>query len=231
MSIAEKSIIIAENVPKVYQAGYNEGYAKAESENPLYYITTMEFAFANVAFPENNEIVCKVLNNTKWNSAFLKTSGIKTLKIISDTPNITMGFQALVRQSKDLELLDLNECICFPTTMAYFAYDAYKLKTILGAFDLSQCTVMTNAFVWAEALEDIEFVPNTIKISINFGNSGNLTNASKQSIIDGLATVETAQTLTLHANLKILQSQVDSANAKGWTVAGGTVVSEEEYYG
>ena len=50
------------------------------------------------------------------------------------------------------------------------------------------------------------------------------------SIINGLAVVETTRTLTLPTNLKILQSQVDSANAKGWTIAGGKVVSEEEYY-
>jgi hypothetical protein len=79
-------------------------------------------------------------------------------------------------------------------------------------------------------LRKISFVAESIKWSMTF-TSTVLSAESIQSIIDGLATVETAQTLTLHANTKILQSQVDSANAKGWTVAGGTVVSEEEYYG
>ena len=79
-------------------------------------------------------------------------------------------------------------------------------------------------------MREIRFVENSISIPLTF-TSSNLSPDSKNSIFNGLATVETAMTLTLPANLKILQSQVDSANAKGWTVAGGTVVSEEEYYG
>ena len=88
----------------------------------------------------------------------------------------------------------------------------------------------TNAFPSCVSLKEVRFVPNSIKVSIKFANSNLLSTDTIQSIIDGLATVSTAQTLTLHNKLKILQSQVDSANAKGWTVAGGTVVSEEEYY-
>lgn len=89
----------------------------------------------------------------------------------------------------------------------------------------------TNAFPNCISLKEVRFVPNSIKVSIKFANSNLLSTNTTQSIIDGLATVDTAQTLTLHKDVKILQSQVDSANAKGWTIAGGTVVSEEEYYG
>ncbi len=89
----------------------------------------------------------------------------------------------------------------------------------------------TNSFNNCKALKNIRFVPNTTKVSIAFAQSSKLTTESVQSIFDGLATVTTAQTLTLNANTKILQSQVDAANAKGWTVAGGTIVSEDEYYG
>ena len=43
MSIAEKSIIIAENVPKVYQAGYEKGKADGGGgENPFYYATRLD---------------------------------------------------------------------------------------------------------------------------------------------------------------------------------------------
>ena len=80
-------------------------------------------------------------------------------------------------------------------------------------------------------LENLKIVPETIHNSITFVWCTKLTAESTQSIFDGLAIVTTAQTLTLPPNLKILQSQVDDANAKGWTVAGGTIVSEVEYYG
>ena len=56
-----------------YKQGYEDGYNKADNENPFYYAKTMEFSFTKVAFPsEKSDIVCKVLNNTKWISAFAK---------------------------------------------------------------------------------------------------------------------------------------------------------------
>ena len=132
------------------------------------------------------------------------------------------------------------------------------LKHITFNFDTQKCTAFSNAFNGAIALEiidgqpldcssvtnasyfnpfvntpkliDCRFVSNSIKVNLNMSKSPDLSTDTIQSIFDGLATVDTAQTLTLNNNLKILQSQVDSANAKGWTVAGGKVVSEEEYY-
>ena len=109
-------------------------------------------------------------------------------------------------------------------------YKCYNLKSV-KTLDFSSATYIDDMFWGCGSLEEVRFVPETIKVSISFVYCSLLTAESIQSIVDGLATVTTAQTLTLPANLKILQSQVDSANAKGWTVAGGTVVSEEEYYG
>ena len=106
-----------------------------------------------------------------------------------------------------------------------------ELETIQEPLNIAKVTNARMAFAGCSKLKDIRFVAECIKVSIAFEDSSALTADSTQSIFDGLATVETAQTLTLNANLKILQSQVDNANAKGWTVAGGTVVSEEEYYG
>ena len=110
------------------------------------------------------------------------------------------------------------------------------LKTIEEPIDFSYLSVNStensiHMFSNTTALETIRIVPESIKKHFLLASTSVLTPESIISIIDGLATVETAQTLTLHADVKILQSQVDSANAKGWTVAGGTVVSEEEYYG
>ena len=116
------------------------------------------------------------------------------------------------------------------TTIAYM-FQQSGIEEIDEPFNLTNVTNANACFYLCRSLKEIRFVPETIKISIQFGSSSLLSNESKQSIFDGLATVSTAQTLTLAANLKILQSQVDSANAKGWTVAGGTIVSEEEYYG
>lgn len=111
-----------------------------------------------------------------------------------------------------------------------YAFNNASVLVTLEILDFSSAKSLPSNIITSDLLENFKLVPNTAKVSFAI-TSKRLTPESKQSIFDGLATVETAQTLTLHKDAKILQSQVDSANAKGWTVAGGTVVSEEEYYG
>ena len=77
----------------------------------------------------------------------------------------------------------------------------------------------------AFTLENICFKEESIHWSFFIERCRYLSAESIQSIFDGLATVETAQTLTLHADVKILQSQVDTAKDKGWKVSGVTVLS------
>lgn len=158
---------------------------------------------------------------------------LKHLTIIC--PNkITSLSQAFARHysgDNALEHLTLN----FDTsevTSWYYAFNSLNvLKVIDGQpLNLSKGNSF-DSFRGLALLEEVRFVENSIYKTISFAQSPKLSDLTIQSIIDGLATVDTAQTLTLHANTKILQSQVDSANAKGWTVAGGVVVSEEEYYG
>ncbi|MEE0898322.1 MAG: hypothetical protein U0L88_11945 [Acutalibacteraceae bacterium] len=210
-----------------YEQGYNDGYEKGSM--PLYYSDS--FSLQNAEFPENTELCLRYKNKRDYYSAFYNTTNLKSIKLICETSSPTYDGTNIFRNSPQLEIVDLTELQSNPKNIRWGFLGDKKLKSILGAFDFSGCTACTEWLNSCDVLEDISFVPNTIKISINFIYSSKLTNASKQSIFDGLATVETAQTLTLHANVKILQSQVDSANAKGWTVAGGTVVSEEEYYG
>jgi hypothetical protein len=117
------------------------------------------------------------------------------------------------------------------TTCRYMFNGCRNLVSIQRPFDMSKHSAwhMTAMFDGCTSLVDVGFVAESIKESIIIP-SDVLSKESKNSIFNGLAYVTTAQTLTLHKDAKILQSQVDSANAKGWTVAGGTVVSEEEYY-
>lgn len=100
----------------------------------------------------------------------------------------------------------------------------------IETLDFSACDSFNMQTLMCNNLKNLKIVPQTLKYNTTL-TSTLLTTESKDSVFNGLAKIEVARTLTLPANLKILQSQVDSANAKGWTVAGGTVVSEEEYYG
>lgn len=67
----------------------------------------------------------------------------------------------------------------------------------------------------------ITFKAETIKNSITFSVASKLSDESIQSIIDGLAQVETAQTITFHATVKVklTEEQIAIINEKGWTLA------------
>ena len=94
------------------------------------------------------------------------------------------------------------------------------LKRILGVLDFSSATNVGYMFASCADLKEVTFKPNTLSISISLNGSGNLTSESIQSIIDGLATVETQQKLTLHTNIVAILTpeQLTTIANKNWTV-------------
>lgn len=234
MSIANKLVTMAENVNKVYEAGkeaaggefydkgygegYEAGYNKAESENPLYYAYIKAFQWYKVAFPEGFDFVLKLRKKPDDMNALLSgATGLKTVTLICEAEG-TVAYSQMVRETT-ATVLDISGFKPKPKDMSYFAYDA-ELVTIIGALDLSQCTNVTNAFA-ADFLENIEFVPNTIPISISFSYSTKLTHDSLMSIINGLATVTETKTLTLGTtNLaKLTTEEKAIATQKNWSLA------------
>lgn len=97
-------------------------------------------------------------------------------------------------------------------------FSGSSIEIIEEPLDISQVTNTANAFVCAELIE-IRFVSGTIKLSLNFSNCSKLSAESIQSIIDGLATVTTAQTLTLNSAIILTDAQKATITAKGWTLA------------
>ena len=92
------------------------------------------------------------------------------------------------------------------------------IETIEEPMDISQVTVTSNAFA-CDNLTEIRFVSGTIKVNINFSRCAKLSAQSIQSIIDGLATVTEAKTLTLNSAIVLTDAQKASITAKGWTLA------------
>ena len=93
------------------------------------------------------------------------------------------------------------------------------IEIIDEPFDFSN-VASGSAFQKANSLKEVRFVSETIKISQIF-SSANLSAESIQSIIDGLATVETAQTLTLNATVKakLTEEQLATITNKNWNLA------------
>lgn len=92
------------------------------------------------------------------------------------------------------------------------------IKTIEGTLNFSSATDVANMFSSCGSLEDVTFEPNTLSISISLAQSSKLTSESIQSIIDGLATVTTAQTLTLSNQIALTDEQKTTIKTKGWTL-------------
>ena len=97
-------------------------------------------------------------------------------------------------------------------------FSSSAIETIEEPLDISQVTQTQNAFA-CDNLTEVRFVSGTIKISIDFSRCSKLSAQSIQSIIDGLATVTTAQTLTLNSAIVLTDAQKASITAKGWTLA------------
>lgn len=194
MSIAEKLALIAENIPKVYEAGKQAG-----GDNPIYYAMKFTGLFSSATFPENYDFVLNVKKApTDMSNMFMTATGLKTVKLISEDNTNDIIYQACFRDNKTLETVDLTEYNRKPTTVAYMFLGASALKSVYGALDFTNCT---NTTIWlngAYLLEDIEFVPNTINITIPFQWCTKLTKASITSAINGLNADVTGQTVTFN---------------------------------
>lgn len=204
------------------EQGFEEGYEKANAENPAYYMVVKGFQWNQVAFPDGFDFVLRLKNKPDdMNAAIMRTTGIKTVKLICDAEG-TVNMAQLLREST-AEVLDLTSFRPRPSQMSYFIYLNKKITSILGAIDMSSCTVATIPFGGANALKDVEFVPGTIKISLSFNDCLDLSEASLNSIIDGLAdlTGQTAQTLTLRTgtDTRLTDTQKASVTAKNWNLA------------
>ncbi|MBO5963949.1 MAG: hypothetical protein J6P97_05655 [Bacteroidales bacterium] len=144
---------------------------------------------------------------------FTYNNGVK--KVILNMPDECQYMIATFNQAKKIEEIVLN----FSTKNIISWESAFAnstVKRIVGVLNFSSTTNVN--WMWGNALEEVRFEPNTLSISTSLVNSDKLTTDSVQSIINGLATVETAQTLTLHKNIILTDEQKATIQGKGWTL-------------
>ena len=98
-----------------------------------------------------------------------------------------------------------------------FGHGAAALK-VLKTLDMTSATNTYNMLP-SSVLETLLFVPNTLKVSLTI-KSAVLSNESIQSIVDGIAYNETAQTLTLNTAVveKLTAEQMTTISNKNWSV-------------
>lgn len=214
-----------------YNEGYGNGYAKGETDgynngytdgvasvpNPLEYATYTTLMFSKATFPENYELTLNFPNTTAMGSLFSNAKNIVKATIKGNTNKNSLE-SASAFAGTSLVTIDLTE-FCMKAKNAHNLFGSSRaLQEVKGEIDLTESTANTNIALFCYELKEIRFKANSIKLSISFSHSSKLSAESVQSIIDGLATVETAQTLTLNSAIALTGEQKATIETKGWTL-------------
>lgn len=213
--------------------GYEAGKASVNVADVLKYAKSADSLFSGATFPDGYELTIDISSIAEnISNMFRKSMGMKRLTLIvqpevlpNKVYNAGYFFYGTSGIKPTVEEIVLPDGIKFSDFGRFTGY-CESLTTIAGSIDLSECTVTQYCFMNCYALREVRFVPETIKISIDFGHCAKLSvgenpdTSSIQSIVDGLATVTTSQTITLHATVgsKLTDAQKKTARDKNWTI-------------
>lgn len=167
----------------------------------------------------------QTFNNLFYNCKALES--IEQFNVSSAT-----NLASLFAQSNNLKSVDFVNSTSKVTNFSGLFAGKTVLETAKG-LDLSSATNLASMFASCSNLKNITFVENSIKINFNLGSSSLLSNESIQSLINGLATVETTQNLTIHNDVatKLTDEQKATISSKNWNIVipqGGEVKTELE---
>lgn len=134
-----------------------------------------------------------------------------------DSFSITGGYTNV------LEHITLNVDTSQVESFLHSFYYERALKVIDGyPLDLSSATSIVNIFEGCTSLEEVRFVPNSIKLNFKIDNATKLSDKTIQSIIEGLADLTGSETRTLTVNkaigAKLTEEQKAIITAKNWTL-------------
>ena len=136
-------------------------------------------------------------------------------------PTTMSGFMQCATTARDEKLKTLTLNVDTQNVISFNnAFNGLKaLEEINGIpLDCSSATVVAT-FTYCNSLKEVRFKENTIEKSISFSQSPDLSATSIQSIVDGLATITTAQTITFHSSIVLTDDQKATISSKGWTLA------------
>lgn len=182
--------------------------------------------FEEVSFPDGTELVIEMPNFGVGNSeqmmlrCFNNATGLKSIKLKCNDNGLARSFVMAFAGCRTVETIDLSE---FPVRIMnasqLFNY-CESLVEIICELDItgSGCDY---AFNFCKKLKEVRFKSQCIGNSISFNVSTMLSDASIQSIIDGLATVETAKTIAFAKVVKdkLTEAQISQITSKNWTLA------------
>lgn len=209
MTAAEKLITVAENMPKVYDAGKSWVFSHMARPDGLFY---------KIAFPEGSSLRISLLaTEGTLTEMFRLTTGLESLEVtMPDRPCKVNYFVygsslRVLRLPAGLQVADFTN----------FAARCSALEEVIGTIDLTESSSNDSCFNSCPQLREVRFAPGSIYKSLGIKNSEKLSAATVESILSGLATVDTPQTLTLHSTVKeaLTETQKAALTAKNWLLA------------
>ena len=225
MSIAEKLQTVAENVSKVYNAGYEKGKSEG-GDNPLNYATFESgYIFYKAVFPENYELDFNITGNTGSISTmrWFAQSNVYKVKIGIDRNYKAIAANYMFQNCANLVSVKIkNDSLCL-NNCTYLFDGCTALESIDGVIDISQCGGTNSMFNKCYALKEVRFVSQSINANILFDSCADLSVDSINSIINGLAdmTGKTSCTLFVHGNVfsRMTVEQKTIIASKNWTLS------------
>lgn len=221
--LQEKIFRAKADLDAVYEAGKQAG---GGGDDWVQYATKVQFQNWNLFGKSEFELnipmvvshygqICQETNTVNTIVEHLTVNGANGGRIIE----AGMAFASMMQNDVKLTHLTLNCDFSNCTSVSFIFEGRAALEVIDGVpLDFSSCTYLSQIAPASVNLRYIRFAPMSIKASIDFRYNSKLSADSVQSIFDGLATVTNTQTLTLHKEISISESQRTSAENKGWSI-------------
>lgn len=176
MSIADKLATITENIPKVYQAGYEKGAAEGGGSSDSWYDTFWD------AYQENGErqSYSYAFYGPGWNDITFKPK----YKFIAKARN---SFNDMFRNNSGITEFNSADYFELPTNSPYTNYMFYGAEIKKVIFDLKGFASSGHMFR-SSSVEWIELYNNSTKYDRTFENCASL----KHLLIEGTGKAHTA---------------------------------------
>lgn len=186
----------------------------AGGDTALLYASKLSKLYFDAVFPDGYELtVTATRPSTDISELCRHTSGLRKLTLDIPTEEV-YNANSFVYQSTSIEEVVLPDGIKF-STMNYFATNVKTLKRVLGRVDMTNVTNVTspNIYNGCTVLEEVYFMPSTIKMDLNISHTVALIDDSVQSIVDGYADMTGQTSPILRVNLSVGEKMTDAQKA------------------
>lgn len=205
---------------KVFDAGTVQGGA-----DRWQYATGLQYLFQNAAFPADTVLEINAPMAKGDLSSFMSgATGVKKLVLTGNHADNPVTFRQVFYRNPDIEVADFSGFgTCKVERLNSIAQQATALREIIGEFDFTDCVEINNPFTSAPALVEFRIKEATLALTVSFSHSPLLSDATIQSVIEGLANLagQTTKTVTFHASVgaRLTEEQKAAITAKNWTLA------------